>query len=78
MKCSRCGGTNVTVTTLQEEKTTVRSTGILYKLTRAMLVIFTCGLWALIPKKKESGKNKYKRVDYCMCLSCGNKWKMRA
>ena len=75
MVCSKCGSENVLVTSEQVSgKTKTNHTSCLRGLGRLMLICCTFGLWFLVPKRKESGKTKFKNRTVCICQSCGNKW----
>ncbi len=76
MVCPKCGSNNVVVSTEQTSaKTKKKGTGLLRKLGRLTLIIFTGGLWLLIPKKKGYAKTKFKNDTVCICQNCAHKWK---
>ena len=76
MKCKKCGSSNVDFRAEYViTGTTVKHTGLLTKLGRALLVMLTCGLWLLVPKKKETSKTKTTLMKVCTCRKCGYAWK---
>lgn len=77
MKCSKCGSENVMVVSEQTKgKTKVSGTSPLRKFGRFFMIFITCGLWLLVPKKKVTGKTKYKNDTVAICQNCGHKWKV--
>lgn len=75
MKCTKCGSENVMVTVEQVSgKTKTNHTSIVRKFMRFFLILCTCGLWLLVPERKENGKIKFKNKTVCICQDCGNKW----
>ena len=75
MICPRCGSDNVNVFIEQTSaKTRTKNTGCLWKIGRAFLIIFTCGLWLLIGRRKETGKTKFENKSTAVCQNCGHKW----
>ena len=72
VKCAKCGSENVIVTREQvSAKTKTNHVGPLQRLGRAILVICTCGLWLLVPRRKTNSKTKVKNVTVCVCQFCG-------
>lgn len=63
MICPRCGG-NMDFEVINSS---VKKTSIARTFARLILIIFTYGLWLLVPKKKES--IKYKKI--AVCKNCG-------
>lgn len=63
MICPRCGE-NMEFEVINSS---VNNTSIVRTFVRLWLIIFTCGLWLLVPKKKES--IKYKKI--AVCKNCG-------
>lgn len=63
MKCEKCNS-NMRVEVVA---TGVNHTSILRKLGRFYLILMTCGIWLLVPKRKENFK--YKKI--CICDNCG-------
>ncbi len=75
MVCPKCGSENVTVTTEQvSSKTKKKGTGLLYKLGRWTMIIFTGGVWLLLGRRKGSERTKVKNKTICICQSCAHKW----
>lgn len=75
MVCPKCKSENVLVTTEQvAAKTHTKRNGCLWSIGRGMLILFTCGLWLIIGKHKETGNTKYKNKTVCICQNCGKKW----
>lgn len=75
MNCPKCGSENVTVQIEQiDAKTKQRKSGCLWGLGRLCLIVFTCGLWLIIGKRKGSEKTKYTSKTVAICQQCGNKW----
>lgn len=69
MNCPKCGSENVNVVMDTSQK--VKGVTIFRKLGRLILIVFTAGLWLLVPKKKGSTKSK----PVALCQNCGNKFK---
>ena len=67
MKCNKCGSENIQVVA---GNSSVKGTGLLWRIGRLILVVCTCGLWLIVGKRKGKIRNKTKAV----CLSCGVKW----
>ena len=78
MKCKKCGSENVTVTREQiAAKTKTNHTGLLHDLGRLFLVLCTCGLWLLVPRRKANSRTKFKSETICICQDCGNSWRIK-
>jgi len=78
MTCSKCESENVTVSMNQVSgKTKTKNVSILAKLGRWTLIIFTMGLWILIPKRKATSNTKFKTEKLAICQDCGNSWKIK-
>ena len=67
MNCKKCGSENIQVV---QGNSSTHGKGILFSLGRLVLIVFTCGLWLLIGKRKGKVKTKTRAV----CMNCGNKW----
>lgn len=77
MVCPKCKCENVVVTTEQiSGKTKANNTGCLWALGRWTMIICTLGLWAIIGKRKGTGKTKFKTQTVAVCQGCGHKWKV--
>lgn len=63
MICPRCGE----CMDFKVVNTSVNNTSILRTFSRLWLILFTCGLWLFVPKKKAS--IKYKKI--AICNNCG-------
>lgn len=68
MICPKCGSDKVNVVMDTSQK--VRDVTIFRKLGRLLLIICTCGLWLLVPRKKGSTKSR----PVALCQNCGNKF----
>lgn len=76
MNCRKCGSSNVDFRAeLVTTGAVVKNVSLVSRLGRAMLVMFTCGLWLLVPKKKATEKTKSKVLKLCTCRECGYVWK---
>lgn len=64
MVCEKCGGT----CKIDMINTSVNHTSFIRTLTRIFMIFFTCGLWILVPKRKEKIKSK----KIAICQECGN------
>ena len=77
MVCPKCGSNNVNVQSEQvSSKTNGKDKGCLYGIGRALLIFFTCGLWLVFGKKKDTHKTKIKNRTVAICQNCGHKWKV--
>lgn len=77
MICPKCGNQNVVVTTEQlSAKTKNKGMGCLWGMFRLFLIVCTCGLWLLIPRRKGTGKTSFKNHTVAICQNCGNKWEV--
>lgn len=78
MTCPKCGSENVLVTVEQKSsKTKRKGTGLLSKIGRLALILCTCGLWLLIPKREGTNKSKIKSQTVGVCQSCGHKFDVK-
>lgn len=73
MVCPKCNSENVNVQVVTD-KIKTNHTGILHSLGRLTLILCTCGLWLLVPKRKEN--SKVKNSNIAVCQSCGHSWKV--
>lgn len=73
MVCKKCGSENVNVQ-MVNSKIKTNHTGIIHFCARLMLIFCTCGLWLLVPSRKENSKVKNKAT--AVCQSCGYNWKV--
>lgn len=73
MKCPKCGSENVNVQVVNT-KIKTNHTGILHAIARGMLILCTCGLWLLVPSRKEN--SKVKNGSMAVCKNCGKSWKV--
>ena len=71
MQCPKCQSENVNVQVVNN-KIKTNHTGILHACARLTLILCTCGLWLLVPSRKENSKIKNKTV--AVCQSCGHQW----
>lgn len=69
MICKKCGSDNVTVQAVNE----VKHRGCLMTCVHILLIIFTFGLWAIIPALRGGTRSKTK--SYAVCQNCGYRWK---
>ena len=72
MQCPKCGSNNVNVQ-MVNTKIKTNHTGILHSLGRATLILCTCGLWLLVPSRKQNAR--VKNVSMAICQQCGHNWK---
>jgi len=68
MTCRKCGGSNVSVQAVAEQK----KRGCFMALIWIILAIITLGMIIWIPLLMKKGS---KTVTYAICQSCGNRWK---
>ena len=73
MQCPKCNSDNVNVQ-MVNTKVKTNNTGILHACGRMMLILCTCGLWLLVPRRKEN--SKVKNCTMAVCQNCGNTWKV--
>lgn len=73
MKCIKCGSENVNVQVVNT-KIKTNHTGILHAIGRGTLILCTCGLWLLVPSRKEN--SKVKNSSMAVCQDCGKSWKV--
>ena len=77
MKCKKCKSNDVKINMVQVASGgTTKHTSIIEKAGRVTMIGATCGLWALVPKKKETTKTKYKNEKHAVCQTCGYDWKL--
>lgn len=69
MICNNCKSSNTRVEIVQD-KIKHKDKGMLAKLGRIFLIIYTLGFWLLVPKKKGTSKIKNKKV--LICNDCGH------
>lgn len=74
MQCPKCQSTNVNVQVVNN-KIKTNNTGIIHACARLTLILFTCGLWLLVPSRKENSKIKNKTV--AVCQNCGHQWNIK-
>jgi hypothetical protein len=68
MKCKKCGGD----VTIQMVNTKMKDVTIFRKLIRFFLILMTCGLWLLVPRKKGTMRSK----KMCVCQNCGKTYSL--
>ena len=73
MQCPKCGSDNVNVQ-MVNTKIKTNHTGILHSVGRLTLIICTCGLWLLVPSRKQN--SKVKNTSMAICQQCGHSWKV--
>lgn len=71
MTCPKCGSDKVNVQ-MVDSKIKTNNVGIIGRLARLTLILCTCGLWLLVPKRKSNSKVKSKSV--AVCQNCGHHW----
>lgn len=71
MTCPKCGSENVNVQ-MVNSKIKTNNTGIIHSIIRLSLIVCTCGLWLLVPKRKSNSKIKSKCM--AVCQNCGHHW----
>lgn len=69
MICNNCKSSNTRIELVQD-KMKHKSSGALAKIGRIFLIIYTLGLWLLVPKRKGTSKIKNKKV--LICNNCGH------
>ncbi len=65
MTCQKCGSNNVNVQAVNE----VKHRGCLMSLIHIALIIFTCGLWWIVPILR--GGTRSKTNSFMVCQDCG-------
>lgn len=73
MNCPKCNNANININ-IVNDKIKTNNTSILRSLGRAFLILCTCGLWCLVPKRKTNSKIKSSKM--AICQSCGYSWKL--
>lgn len=73
MNCPNCNSERVNVQ-IVTDKVKTNHTGLLHSLGRLMLILCTCGLWLLVPKRKENSKMHNSKL--AVCQDCGHSWKI--
>lgn len=73
MVCPNCQSERVNVQ-IVTDKVKTNHTGILHSLGRLFLIICTCGIWLLVPKRKENSKVVNNKL--AVCQDCGHSWKV--
>lgn len=73
MNCPNCNSERVNVQ-IVTDKVKTHNTGILHALGRFMLILCTCGLWLLVPKRKSNSKMINSKL--AVCQECGHSWKV--
>ncbi len=71
MNCPKCGSDKVNVQ-MVDTKVKTNNVGIFGRLIRLTLILCTCGLWLLVPKRKSNSKIKNRSV--AVCQNCGHHW----
>lgn len=71
MNCPKCKSENINIVSEQTNAIT-NNRSLIHVVGRLILIICTCGLWLLIPKKKA--KTKFKNKTVGICQSCGYKF----
>ena len=71
MVCPKCGSENVNIS-MVNSKVKTNDTSLLTKMGRGFLILCTCGLWLLVPKRKGNSKIKSKKT--AICQGCGYSW----
>lgn len=74
MRCTKCGSENIKIEVVSKTSKT-NHPSVLRRLGRLFLIIFTFGIWALIPKRKE--KTTYTTEKVCVCQDCGESWTIK-
>lgn len=69
MTCKKCGGHNISVQNVAEQK----KRGCFSVMMWILLAVCTCGLILIIPALSRNGS---KTVSYAVCNDCGNSWKL--
>nr|DAG56997.1 MAG TPA: 50S ribosomal protein L2 [Caudoviricetes sp.] len=42
-----------------------------------MLVLCTCGLWLLVPKRKSTSRTNIRTRKMAICNTCGYSWEVK-
>jgi hypothetical protein len=78
MNCPKCGSDDVKISlTANKGKTKTHKNNIFYLLIRWTLVLCTCGLWLVVPKRKSTSKTKYIKNKTAICQQCGYSWDVK-
>lgn len=78
MKCKKCGSDLISFGFKESsEKSVKRKTSFFYALLRSFLIFCTCGLWLLVPRKKDTTRTKIKQQKYAICKNCGYSWNIK-
>lgn len=78
MKCSKCGSSNVIVSSEQVgAKTRTRKNGCLWGIGRAILICCTLGLWLIVGKRKATSTTSFNSITVAICQNCGHKWQVK-
>lgn len=73
MQCPKCKSENVNIQ-MVNTKIRTNNAGIIHACGRLFLIVCTCGLWLLVPSRKEN--SKVKNSSMAVCQNCGNTWKV--
>lgn len=75
LTCPTCGGTNNSVQFVNTGgKSKTNHVSPILRWGRAIMIICTCGLWILVPKRKENTKIITKNQKVAICNCCGYSW----
>lgn len=69
MICSKCGNQNIQA--VSDTKGKIKKRGCFMTLVHIALIIFTFGLWIIIPLLRGSSRGKITTVTKFVCLNCG-------
>lgn len=69
MICSKCNSNNTRIELIQE-KMKHKDRSFLVRIGRMFLILCTCGMWFLVPKRKGTSKIKSKKM--LICNECGH------
>lgn len=76
--CPKCSSCFINYQFVQENaKTKTNNVSILSRLGRALLVLCTCGLWLLVPKRKSTSKTNIRSRKMAICNTCGYSWEVK-
>lgn len=77
MICPKCKSENVSVSNqMNDLKTKEKKKGLLHGILRLTLIMFTCGLWLLVPSQRGSSRSNISYTKVAVCQNCAHSWKV--
>ena len=73
MQCPKCGSENIKIDMVTTRIKT-NNTSCLRSIGRGCLILFTFGLWLLVPSRNSNSKVKNEKT--ALCQDCRHSWKV--